>query len=192
MRMPRAARGMLRPGQIPHQPEHHPPQAVAGGEGKKQAHHRPVARRQHHPGEQQALGVPLATPHAQGQQQRHAGQGAAESAEIDQPHPGPQGHGGQGAHRGAAGDAQDIRFRQRVAQQHLEQHPGQGQQPAAGEGGEQPRQAQLPHDVRRQGVGGAGQEGVENLVKGKVGAARREAGQQAGRGEEQQYREDEA
>ena len=58
-------------------------------------------------------------------------------------------HRPERADRGAAGDAEDVRIGERIAQQHLHQRAGEREQTADGESGERARQAQFAHDGRR-------------------------------------------
>jgi hypothetical protein len=55
--------------------------------------------------------------------------------------------GQQRADAGAARNAEHVGIGERVAQQHLQQRPGQRQQAAAGETGQRARQAQAAHDL---------------------------------------------
>jgi hypothetical protein len=61
--------------------------------------------------------------------------------------PKPEDDGQQRANAGATGNAEHVGIGERVAQQHLQQGPGQRQQAATGETGQGARQAQAAHNL---------------------------------------------
>ena len=96
------------------------------------------------------VGRPAAATLGERKHQGAGGQRPGGGGRIDADGGQSQHQGEQRGDRGAARHAEHVRVGQRVAQQHLQQRPGQPQQSADGKRGQRPRQAQVEHDVARE------------------------------------------
>ena len=87
--------------------------------------------------------------------------------------------------RGAAGHPEDVRVRERIPEQRLQQDAGQGEEAADAERGQEPRQPQVRDDPPR-GIVGIAPHGVPRLLHAEPGAAEEQRGRgYGGRGGQQ-------
>ena len=146
-------------------------------QGEDQRHHRAGAGRDDHAGEQQARLRPAAVAARQPEHQHHgrerADKGEARYANAGQA----EQHGGECANAGTAGNAEDVRIGERIPEQHLHQRASQCQQPAAAEGGQGARQAQIENDGACGGIRPA--EGGHDIGDRQGEATRRKRRDQA-------------
>jgi hypothetical protein len=89
--------------------------------------------------------VPAALAMRQSKDQQHGAECAHESQPVYPGNAEPEDDGQQRANAGATRNTEHVGISERVAQQHLQQGPGQGQQAATGETGQGTRQAQAAH-----------------------------------------------
>ena len=74
------------------------------------------------------------------------------------------------AHGGAPRNSEDVRVRQRIAEQRLQQHTCQSEETPDPESRENPRQTDDHHDVAR-GIIAAAEQGSRDLTHANSGAA---------------------
>jgi len=86
----------------------------------------------------------------QAKYQQHGGKCPAKCGQVDKPQRQAHQHGQKRTDRRAAGYAQYIGIRQRIAQQHLHQGTGQRQQTAASKGAQGTRQTQAAYHLDSQ------------------------------------------
>jgi len=153
--------GSVGEGEVSHEPEKDIVQACVLGKGEQKHDERRAEGVDHDSGQDQGI-LFEGEPHRGDDEHQEEGGHAAGK--------GQQGHSGKprqveqnpddGADRRTPGNAQDIRFRQRIAQQRLKDEPPQ-RQGCPGQGREQdPRQANPPDDVG-QGLIGTGRAGQQ-------------------------------
>jgi hypothetical protein len=163
---------------IAHQPEQHAFDSPLRGQAEDQGHRCAAAGGDDDAGEQQPGLRPGPVAMGQAEDQQGGAQRTGEGAAVMiQPAAAPEQHGEQRADRRAAGNAQHVGVGQRVAQQHLHQRAGQGQQAAAGEGGQGARQAQATDDVRLHAAFGTGQGGKQVVDGDRQGTGREGPGE---------------
>ena len=139
-------------GQIAHQPEQHAFHGHRRRQHQHEADQRIEPRSHHYAGQQQPVGIPVRNPV---RQQRNEDDNRASTDKTEQiPGIGAQAeqHGSENTRRGAAGDAKNVRIRQRVSQQGLQKAPCHRKQRTGHKCGKYARCAQLPDDIRGQSI----------------------------------------